>query len=256
MLNIEEIQSNLNKNNMQQQALKDQLKALEDISKDLREKKALILYHEKCITYAKQFFEWTKRDGHEGKTFFEYETPTYEFCITLKHRTDLKVWKYEMKTNIKSKVYELRYDEVSYYTDYNTCMSKYLNHKYNTELSKHEYHEIDLEFPTVKKFKDVVAARQYVEQWKKRLQADFRKEISEEKELFRSVRSRYNQNRIIICLENFKERQSFREYASHIGLTLVEKRMQDNLIVEGDQAKEKVLNLIQKYGFKAEIKAS
>lgn len=257
MLNLNTIQQALNENEKKINELKKELHHLEELETVLKKDKALLLHHERCVLNAAAFFNWTERPGHarDNYTFYEYKTPVYNFDIEIKERTDLKVWKYEVKAKVTHNYFEWRYNEVYANKDSHTMMKRYLRHEYDRQKG-HIYHQINPQFPTEQKFKTRAAAVDYVHQWQKRFNNDFREEIRAERELFIDARKTFNDDRIIVHVDDYKERATIKEYLGFLGLELIEKRCSDLVTITGDNARDKMESLIRNYGFKAQIRVS
>ncbi|MBU8732557.1 hypothetical protein KM915_21135 [Cytobacillus oceanisediminis] len=197
------------------------------------------------------YFEWIKSESENwersGKRylncFWFYETPTQKFKIQLKHRHDLKVWKYEVIVS-GNQVYFESFEHIEMYQrdkreGWSMGWTNFLKDFYK---EKHLF----------QKFKNIEEATFHVDQWKKELENRFSFEINTDKLLYKQACEKY-ENTIRVEL-NHECAKTFYQEISAYPFNL-DKRNYWQVEVSGENAKDTVREIIEKHNLSISILA-
>jgi hypothetical protein len=123
------------------------------------------------------------------KEYWAYKMHEFEFTMIICERTDLKKYKFEVTVKAERR---FPYSDNSYYRDY-----RYLEQKY-FDIYECEKQEAWHNSSIVRKFTKVEDAREYMEAWKEKLEADHKIEINAEKLIMDSAREYVLTNKDIV----------------------------------------------------------
>lgn len=192
-----------------------------------------------------RYFKWTEskslRYENNSKQYnnslWEYNTPTLSLKIKIKHRNDLKVWKYELYitgNKIHFENYEFRHM-------YERTLKNYWSHSHLNFLTEHYPGEA-----LNRKFKTEQEALEHVEEWKKELESNLSFEINYDKTMYEQAVAKYDES--VFVQINHECSKVFYEKLEEYNLSF-EKEDYYNLEIKGQKVKELMLKLKEVINF-------
>jgi hypothetical protein len=191
----------------------------------------------------KKRFSWVEV-GHEEWGNIKQDKWTYDgiekqFTLKIKHRTDLKMWKYEVHVSVEY----LKFS-TPYYSEYG----------YQKQNGS-SYYADDKEYgeTVMTKYKTHAEALKKIKEWQKTLVKKFDAELKKAKHLYNQACQKYDDT--IRIRVQYKERKALREMLKFYTDVMILDEGDSYLEITGTNSKEVVSELNEKYKLKIEVLA-
>jgi hypothetical protein len=194
-------------------------------------------------TYSESLDTWISNNKRCDRLYHDYQGISNSFKITIVHRKDLKVWKYEVHISGQKRSFDdFRYVEMYQRSNRNGTSMWSMNDEYLSTVG-----------PKETKFKTMDEAADYVMKTKLKFMQVFSKEIRQDKDLYKQACSKYDN---IIRIElDWQTRKAFYDLLPYYpGIEILSGDL-DKLELTGDGVKETIADLKEKYKMNIKVLA-